>query len=165
MLSGRSKESSEMAAQASLAPLTTHDIPLLEELEFVTRLAFWGAENYRKFLEECPEYFGIKAVLQYDIHFGRLAGFVLSRSLFENLEVLKLGVHPEFHRRGVGTVLMESAYKEGIRRGCRRCFLEVRKSNLGAIQFYERHRFRIAGTRVNYYTDPVEDAWIMERAL
>ena len=23
----------------------------------------------------------------------------------------------------------------------------------------------IAGTRLNYYTDPVEDAWIMERTL
>ena len=65
----------------------------------------------------------------------------------------------------MGTTLMEAAYAEGIRRGCRRCFLEVRKSNGPAIEFYYRHGFKTAGSRINYYSDPVEDAWIMERAL
>jgi ribosomal-protein-alanine N-acetyltransferase len=93
------------------------------------------------------------------------AGFYLARSLFENLEILKVGVYPQYQRQGIGTQLMESAYAEGIRRGCRRCFLEVRKSNGNAIRFYHGHKFRIAGTRLNYYSDPVEDAWIMERDL
>ncbi len=154
-----------MFMNAFLSPLTTTDIPCLENLEALTHLSFWGAENYKKFLEECPEYFGSKAVLHLGIGARRVAGFILSRSLFESLEILKLGVHPDFHRRGVGTILMESAYEEGIRRGCRRCFLEVRKSNIGAIRFYQHHKFRVAGTRVNYYSDPVEDAWIMERVL
>jgi ribosomal-protein-alanine acetyltransferase len=94
-----------------------------------------------------------------------LIGFFLARSIYENLEILKLGVFPDFQRQGIGTNLMETAYTEGIRRGCNRCFLEVRKSNQSAIQFYYNHDFRIAGTRLDYYTDPVEDAWIMERAL
>jgi len=151
--------------KAYIVPLTESDIPWLEDLEAVTHLAFWGAENYRKFLVECPEYFGSKAVLHPAAGISSLAGFILSRSLFENLEILKLGVHPDFHRRGLGTILIESAYAEGIRRGCRHCFLEVRKSNLGAILFYQRHEFRIAGTRVSYYTEPIEDAWIMQRSL
>ena len=97
---------------------------------------------------------------------GDSVGFFLARSIYDNLEILKLGVFPEYQRQGIGTQLMETAYAEGIRRGCNRCFLEVRKSNQTAIQFYyHRHNFRIAGTRLNYYTDPVEDAWIMERAL
>jgi ribosomal protein S18 acetylase RimI-like enzyme len=41
----------------------------------------------------------------------------------------------------------------------------VRKSNVGAIQFYLNHRFKMAGERINYYNEPVEDAWIMERVL
>lgn len=148
-----------------LTILTTEDIPALETLETKTRLSFWGTENYRRFLEEFPEYFGCKVMIQRERGQAALGGFILARSLFENLEILKLGVFPEYQRRGIGTSLMEAAYAEGLRRGCTRCFLEVRKSNETAIHFYLNHKFRVGGTRLNYYTDPVEDAWIMERSL
>ncbi len=154
-----------MISNFYLARLTVEDIPFLQSLEDQVKLAFWGMENYRRFLEEFPEYFGCKAVLIPDQGTETLIGFFLARSIYDNLEILKLGVAPDFQRQGIGTGLMETAYTEGIRRGCNRCFLEVRKSNQTAIQFYYGHNFRIAGTRVNYYTDPVEDAWIMERSL
>lgn len=154
-----------MPLPSYLCLLTVDDIPHLESLEQQARLSFWGVENYRKFLLEYPEYFGCKVVVQETDSKDRLAGFLLARSLFDYLEVLKVGVTPEYQRQGIGTQLMEAAYSEGIKRGCRRCFLEVRKSNEGAIQFYLDHRFRIAGTRLHYYTDPIEDAWIMERTL
>ena len=148
-----------------LARLTAEDVSSLQPLEDQVQLAFWGTENYRRFLEELPEYFGCKAVLISDNGQEKLIGFFLARTLYENLEILKLGVFPECQRQGIGTQLMETAYAEGIKRGCTRCFLEVRKSNQSAIQFYYNHCFRIAGTRLNYYTDPIEDAWIMEKSL
>jgi ribosomal-protein-alanine N-acetyltransferase len=148
-----------------LARLTVEDIPSLQVLERETSLSFWGVENYRRFLEDFPEYFGCKIVIMDQGSEERLAGFLLARSLFENLEVLKLGVHIELQRRGFGTMLMEAAYTEGLRRGCSRCFLEVRKSNQNAIRFYLGHKFWISGVRADYYSDPVEDAWIMERMI
>lgn len=154
-----------MPLPSYLSLLTVDDIPQLESLEQHTRLSFWGLENYRRFLLEYPEYFGCKVVVPEGQGKDKLAGFLLARSLFDYLEVLKVGVNPAYQRQGIGTQLMEAAYSEGIKRGCRRCFLEVRKSNEGAIQFYHTHRFRIAGTRLNYYTGPIEDAWIMERIL
>ena len=154
-----------MLAQSYIAALTVEDIPGLHHLEESTKLSFWGEENYRRFLAEFPEYFGFKVVVLNEENCGRMAGFFLARALFENLEILKVGVSPERQRCGLGTQLMEAAYAEGIRRGCTRCFLEVRKSNQPAIDFYLRHRFIFAGTRLNYYSNPVEDAWIMERAL
>jgi ribosomal-protein-alanine N-acetyltransferase len=154
-----------MVSNCYLARLTVDEVPLLQPLEDQVQLAFWGLENYRRFLEEFSEYFGSKAVLISESGEEKLIGFFLARSIYDNLEILKLGVFPECQRLGIGTNLMETAYAEGIRRGCDRCFLEVRKSNQIAIQFYYNHSFRIAGTRLNYYTDPIEDAWIMERAL
>jgi [ribosomal protein S18]-alanine N-acetyltransferase len=158
-------ESAKTGLNCYLARLTAEDVPLLEPLEDVVKLTFWGKENYRRFLEEFQEYFGCKAVLFSDSGNERLAGFFLARSICDNLEILKVGVLPECQKQGIGTMLMETGYAEGIRRGCTRCFLEVRKSNQTAIQFYYNQNFRIAGTRLNYYTDPVEDAWIMERSL
>ena len=154
-----------MPLTSYMAPLTAADIPALEAVEKETRLALWGLESYRRFLEELPEYFGYKTVVADDSRGEILAGFYLARSVFENLEILKVGVFPMYQRQGLGTQLMDSAYAEGIKRGCRRCFLEVRKSNRAAIQFYQDHKFKFAGTRINYYSDPVEDAWIMERLL
>ncbi len=148
-----------------VARLTVDDVPQLRLLEDRVKLSFWGVDNYRRFLQEFPEYFGCKAVLMCQESQGSLAGFVLARSICDHLEILKLGVSPDWQRRGIGTQLLQTAYAEGIRRGCTRCFLEVRKSNQTAIRFYCNQNFRIAGTRLNYYTDPVEDAWIMERPL
>jgi ribosomal-protein-alanine acetyltransferase len=165
MLSKRKAEDIEVVSKSYLARLTVDDVSLLQPLEEQVQLAFWGIENYRRFLEEFPEYFGCKAVALTESGQETLIGFFLARSIYDNLEILKVGVFPRCQRQGIGTQLMETAYAEGIRRGCNRCFLEVRKSNQVAIQFYYRHNFRIAGTRLNYYTDPVEDAWIMERAL
>ncbi len=43
--------------------------------------------------------------------------------------------------------------------------LEVRESNVGAVQLYERCGFVIAGRRPGYYTNPPEDALLMHRRL
>ncbi len=154
-----------MLPKLYLARLTIEDVPSLQPLEDQVKLAFWGSDNYQRFLTEYPEYFGCKAVQISDIDVEIIVGFFLARSIYDDLEILKLAVFPNCQRRGIGTKLMETAYAEGLRRGCNRCFLEVRKSNQNAIQFYYGHKFRIAGSRLNYYTDPVEDAWVMERTL
>jgi len=149
-----------------LSRLTVDDIAGLESLEREAGLNFWGEQHYRRFLEEFTEYFGCKVTVQPDQdRHGPLSGFLFARSIYEHLEILKVGVLPRYQNQGIGTQLMEAAYAEGIRRGCMRCFLEVRKSNENAIRFYHGQRFKISGSRQNYYTDPVEDAWIMERAL
>jgi ribosomal-protein-alanine N-acetyltransferase len=154
------------APQTYLTRLTVDDIAALEGLEREAGLNFWGEKHYRRFLCEFTEYFGCKVTVLPDQEVnGHLTGFFLARSIYEHLEILKVGVLPRYQNLGIGTQLMEAAYAEGIRRGCMRCFLEVRKSNENAIRFYQRHKFKIAGTRRDYYTNPVEDAWVMERPL
>jgi ribosomal-protein-alanine N-acetyltransferase len=165
MRSEINERDAEMPSSLYLARLTVEDVPSLQPLEDQANLVFWGRENYQRFLDEFPEYFGCKAVQTSHIGMDSIVGFFLARSVCENLEILKIAVFPDCQRRGIGTQLMETAYSEGVRRGCRRCLLEVRKSNQNAIQFYYGHDFRIAGSRLNYYTDPVEDAWVMERML
>lgn len=144
-------------------PLTPEYVPFLEALEDAAGLPFWGEDNYRRFLEEFPEYFGFCLISETGEK--RLIGFSLARAALEDMELLKIGVTPEFQRRGSGMRLLEETLTEGRSRACTRCFLEVRKSNQKALQFYSSHGFRIAGARLNYYSNPVEDAWIMERGV
>ncbi len=144
-----------------ISDLALQDIPELEDLEGVTSLCYWGTEHYKRFLEQ-PEYFARKAVATLETGGTRMVGFFLARAVLENLELLKIGVYPEYQKQGIGSRLLSAAFKEALKRGCLRCFLEVRMSNSGAIQFYLDHRFKIAGERTNYYTEPIEDAYVME---
>ena len=57
---------------------------------------------------------------------------------------------------------MTAAIEESARRKARKVILEVRKSNNPAINFYLGFTFTIAGERKNYYSNPIEDAYVME---
>ncbi len=103
----------ETVSNFYIARLAAEDIDALQPLEERVQLTFWGAENYRRFLEELPEYFGCKAVGTADPGAETMLGFFLARSVYENLEILKLGVIPEWQRQGIGTHLMENAFAEG----------------------------------------------------
>jgi len=153
----------EHYAGFQMSPLAPEHIQFLGALELDLGLPFWGMDTYRRFLEDFKEYFGFCLIPKAGEK--RLTGFSLARSIFEDMELLKIGIVPEFRRFGFGTRLMEETFAEGVKRGSTRCFLEVRKSNHSAIQFYSAHAFRINGARRNYYSNPDEDAWIMERFI
>ncbi len=78
-----------MVSNCYLARLTAEDASLLQPLEEEVQLAFWGVENYQRFLEELPEYFGCKAVMLADSGKETFVGFFLARSVYEDLEILK----------------------------------------------------------------------------
>ena len=144
-----------------LIPFTTELIPFLGVLEEAVGLPFWGIDSYQRFLEDFSEYFGFCLIQEHTR--SHLTGFSLARAAFEDFELLKIGVAPEFQHIRLGTRLLEKTFLEAKRRGCTRCFLEVRKSNLKAIRFYFANGFRATGERINYYSNPVEDAWLMEQ--
>ena len=55
-------------------------------------------------------------------------------------------------------VLMEAAWEAG----CTEIFLEVRISNQGAIHLYRKLGYEVLSVRKHYYSDPVEDAYVMD---
>ena len=68
-----------------------------------------------------------------------------------------------YARSGIGGQLMSSAIQEsaGDARPAK-VVLEVWKSNDPAINFYLKFSFKIAGERKNYYSNLLEDAFVME---
>jgi ribosomal-protein-alanine N-acetyltransferase len=92
-------------------------------------------------------------------------GFIVTRRVASDLEVLNFAVLPELRRRGVGAALLEAAMAWGASFAAEKIFLEVRVSNLAAIRFYERHGFKVTGRRQRYYTAPIEDALVLAALL
>ena len=96
---------------------------------------------------------------------GAITGFLISRAIPPDAEILNLAVAPQDRRRGVGGALLGAALSAFGSVEVRRVFLEVRASNGPAISFYKKHLFRGTGVRPGYYQNPVEDAIQMERML
>ena len=76
--------------------------------------------------------------------------------------LMNIAVDPDRRREGLATALLtELVHRVGADQA--RITLEVRESNQGAIDLYERFGFLAAGLRRRYYQDNGEDALIMWR--
>jgi ribosomal-protein-alanine N-acetyltransferase len=78
------------------------------------------------------------------------AGFVLSRHVLDEEELLLIAVVPGARRRGVGAALIAQLFAAASARGVTRIFLEMRRGN-PAIKLYSRLGFEPIGERRNYY--------------
>lgn len=94
---------------------------------------------------------------------GTIVGFAGIMVVADEAELLNIAVTPSFRGRGIGQMLLDKMLTESAQRGTRRLLLEVRKSNVSAMQLYNKSRFVKLGERKNYYSHPKEDAVIMER--
>ncbi len=90
-------------------------------------------------------------------HEGAVAGFLVSRKVGGEREILNLAIAPERRRTGVGRALL--AHELGS--AAEGWFLEVRQSNQAAIAMYESAGFERSGERRNYYENPRESAIVM----
>ena len=94
---------------------------------------------------------------------GRAAAFCTTWVVVDELHINNLAVHPDYRGRGLGRALLEFVLRLWSELGASHATLEVRRSNEVAINLYRSLGFTVAGTRRNYYTEPVEDALILWR--
>ena len=92
---------------------------------------------------------------------GALVGYLIVSRYVDAWHVMNVAGDPERRGRGVATMLLERLFDltaDDARRGYT---LEVRVTNVKAIDLYGRLGFRSRGLRRGYYTDNREDALIM----
>jgi [ribosomal protein S18]-alanine N-acetyltransferase len=91
----------------------------------------------------------------------RVVGFAGLWLMVDEAHITTFGVHPGWRRQGVGRRLLLRLFDLSADLGAARLTLEVRVSNTAAQELYRGFGFSIAGTRVRYYTDDGEDAFVM----
>ena len=92
-----------------------------------------------------------------------LVGYVVNSRYVDAWHIMNVAIDPAHQHRGIATRLLERLFevtRDDQRRGYT---LEVRVSNLVAIELYEKLGFERQGIRRGYYTDNREDALIMWR--
>jgi ribosomal-protein-alanine N-acetyltransferase len=96
-----------------------------------------------------------------------LAGYSIANWAAGEAHLLNLCIHPEWQRRGYGSLLLEYMINHVARNDAEAMFLEVRASNPRAVALYANRGFAVIGRRPSYYKagDGREDAIVMRLAL
>ena len=93
----------------------------------------------------------------------KVVGYVGSQTVMDETDMMNVAVHPEYRRRGIARLLIDSLVLALKERQSRCLTLEVRASNEPAIALYTILGFTEVGRRRNYYRNPKEDALILKK--
>lgn len=81
--------------------------------------------------------------------------------MLDEAHITNIAVHPEFRGMGFGNEIMKDIINCAINSGVKDMTLEVRASNIAAINLYNKFGFQEVAIRRGYYQDTNEDAIIM----
>ena len=154
------------ALQVRIRKIKPGDIRRIIEIERSWQhLSHWSEDSYYRLVND--EGFTASYLAEVDDPSGKpfIAGFVIFHVSGTNSEVYNIAVDIHHARCGIGKQLMTTVMTESLKRYATRILLEVRKSNASAIRFYEQFGFKIMGERKDYYSNPIEDAYVMEKPL
>ncbi|MBW2595769.1 MAG: ribosomal protein S18-alanine N-acetyltransferase [Deltaproteobacteria bacterium] len=92
---------------------------------------------------------------------GRIVGYICFAIVCDEIHLRNIAVHRDWKRCGAASELLSRMIAISSGKGARYGTLEVRKSNVAALELYKRFGFVVEGTRPSYYSEAGEDALIM----
>ncbi len=92
---------------------------------------------------------------------GEICGYVGSYHAAGEGYITNVAVSGRMRRRGVGRALICELKERAKENGFSFLTLEVRVGNLPAVALYESLDFKNLGRRPRFYSNPIEDAYIM----
>lgn len=93
---------------------------------------------------------------------GTVVGYAGLHVILDEGYIDNVAVRPDRRRQGIADRLLEVFCRFGAAH-LRFLTLEVRPSNTAAVALYEKHGFREAGRRRDYYDAPREDALLLTK--
>lgn len=135
----------------------------IDEIELLEKQCFSVPWSRQALISQLPD----------DMHFfiaafndsGRVLGYVGMMYVLDEGYISNVAVSPECRRLGIADKLIESLIKRANEKNLSFVTLEVRESNLPAIELYRKNGFSDVGMRKNYYNKPTENAILMTKFL
>lgn len=139
--------------------LTIKDINEILAIENDIFSTPYSREIYHELLHNNPQIISLK--IEKD---EQLVGYALMHVLFEQANLLTIGIKRSYQHQGLGQQLLIDIMKEVVDIGVNTIFLEVRVSNIAAIKLYKKLGFIQNRLRKNYYgiEDGIEMIWRKE---
>jgi len=92
----------------------------------------------------------------------RVAGYGCLYLVLGEGDIMNIAIAAAFWGRGLGGRLLDELLRAGKLKGAETFFLEVRKSNVPAINLYTSRGFKQIAVRKDFYQKPMEDALVMK---
>ena len=92
-----------------------------------------------------------------------LLGYCVLLCTGEEADITNVCTAPVARGKGVATEMLTVLMEEGLSRGVKEFFLEVREGNVPARSLYTKLGFEEIGLRKNYYEEPREHAVLMKK--
>lgn len=127
-----------------LRNLSENDLPELLRIEQLVSVVPWSEEAFKTcFKQNCVGW-----VVSVD---NKLIAFIIISHTKDDCHILNLCVAWEYQRQGYGNLLLSKALQFAKQQKIGVMYLEVRKSNIRAINLYKKMNFLSVGERKNYY--------------
>ncbi len=91
----------------------------------------------------------------------KVIGYICVRYVYDECSIYNIATVPEFRNKLVASRLLQYLIDESSPKERIKYILEVRVSNIPAINLYKKHQFQQISIRKNYYSDNGEDALIL----
>ena len=101
-------------------------------------------------------------------HEEQPGGFILTRQVLDEMEIILIGIDPAHRRRGIAGRLLDFTLSAANRSGVKTVFLEQAAPNMAAQALYASRGFRPVGRRPGYYRNregEAVDAVVLRRDL
>jgi ribosomal-protein-alanine N-acetyltransferase len=143
-----------------IRPFSSADLDRVCQIEESVFSMPWSRESFET--ELADDGISFSWVAEAD---GRLVAYFVAWLVEDELHIGNIAVDPTHRRRGIGRALLSYCLTRAVERGIVRATLEVRSSNLAAIELYEEGGFEPVAIRRCYYSDNGEDAIVMLKAF
>jgi len=148
------------SAEVKIRPFSLDDLHAVMKIQKACKLiAAWRPRDYGQLADDPM---GIFLVAEREGREGpQLVGFSVFYRVDTEAELWNIAVAPACRRQGVARALLREACRRLSRAGAQKLFLEVRASNLPAVELYRSLDFAPLARRKDYYQDPTEDALVL----
>jgi [ribosomal protein S18]-alanine N-acetyltransferase len=156
-----------VTSEVTIELMSEHDLLEVVEIEEKSGLSRWGWAAYYAELQGANRELMLVAMPKTSqaVERREIAGYIAARATAGELHINNVAVRDAYRRNGIGYMLLSRAIEQGKRMGVNSAFLEVRSGNSAAQALYKKCGFRPVARRPNYYSEPLEDAIVMNLIL
>lgn len=147
-----------------IEPATIEAMPDILQIEEACFSAPWTRKMLEAELSGNPfaHFLVAKRAVPGEAGAATIIGYLCFWVVFEEVRLMNLAVIESMRHKGIARALVVQALETGVAQAAMRAVLEVRASNQAAHALYRSLGFRDVSIRPTYYTNPIEDALLME---
>lgn len=143
-----------MAIKFEICEITAGDIPAAAAIEKECIPEPWSEKAF------FDEFANDKSIMLCAKANDELAGFITAFAVLDEVNIYNVAVTEKYRRNGIADALL-NALHERVKGFASFITLEVRESNLPAINLYKNKGYTEVGLRKNFYSSPRENAILM----